>query len=277
MPEPSKLINCTNIVSCFQNLYNFFFTLLVALAFLSFLYGAFQYLLSGGGVFQKEAGKKKMINSVIAIIVALTIPIILNMINPNIFKAELNIPFVQARLPEYISASETPPEDILKPGETPVDAPPNKNLEKSLAYIKYIKELIVDCSSLKMQIIGVNYADQEVKVADGIPINTGKRVNGQNCIEANIAGSHTTPKGTFLISEKRYNPNGLISRESPHSSMGTRALVYDGSRGLLIHGSGTEARNRALPPTWGCIRMKNEDLAAIYDKVQVGKTVLIIK
>jgi hypothetical protein len=99
--SPSELIRCDSLTSCFQALYNFLFALLILLAFLNFLYGAFLYLLSGGGIYDKEKGKNKMRNSVVAFFVALIIPIILNMINPKIFSSELKIPQVKVTLPEY--------------------------------------------------------------------------------------------------------------------------------------------------------------------------------
>jgi hypothetical protein len=98
---PSELIRCDSLTSCLQALYNFLFALLIFLAFLNFLYGAFLYLLSGGGIYDKEKGKNKMRNSVIALLVAFIIPIILNMINPKIFSSELRIPKVKVTLPEY--------------------------------------------------------------------------------------------------------------------------------------------------------------------------------
>ncbi len=93
-PPPSKLINCTNLANCFQALYNFGFTIFLALAFIYFLYGAFQYLLSGAGIFKTEEGKKKMQNAIIALVVVLIIPVILNFINPGIFNVTLKIPEV---------------------------------------------------------------------------------------------------------------------------------------------------------------------------------------
>lgn len=86
IPTPSQLINCNDLESCFQDLYNFFFGILVALAFVYFLWGAIEYLLSGSTFASKEAGKKKMINSIIALIITLILPVIVNWINPEIFK-----------------------------------------------------------------------------------------------------------------------------------------------------------------------------------------------
>lgn len=102
MPQlvpPSVLINCNDLASCFQALYNFLFTLLVALCLIWFVYGAFEYLFSGAGIFKKDAGKKKMTNSIIALIVTLLIPSFLWMINRNIFNITLQIPKVTAELP----------------------------------------------------------------------------------------------------------------------------------------------------------------------------------
>jgi hypothetical protein len=101
IPSPSQLIQCTDLVSCFQAIYNFLFAILIAIAFFNFLYGAFTYLLSGAKIFQQQEGKSKMKNSIIAIIITLSIPIILNIINPGIFEAKLFTPEVKIQLPEF--------------------------------------------------------------------------------------------------------------------------------------------------------------------------------
>jgi threonine/homoserine/homoserine lactone efflux protein len=88
-----QLLNtCTDIVSCFQTIYNLLFALLFFLSFLWFLYGAIEYLLSAGSITSKEEGKKRMINSIVAVLIAFLIPVILNMINPKIFNFQLKIP-----------------------------------------------------------------------------------------------------------------------------------------------------------------------------------------
>jgi hypothetical protein len=103
LQPPSEFIKCTDITSCFQAIYNFLFAILIALAFLYFLYGAFEYLFSAAGVYPKERGKNKMKNSIIAVIIALVIPIFLNMINPGIFRVKLQIPKVNVESPLYVS------------------------------------------------------------------------------------------------------------------------------------------------------------------------------
>lgn len=98
--EPAELIKCDNLANCLQNLYNLFFAILLVLAFLNFIYGAFQYLLSAGYIFKKEEGKKKMQNSLISVIIVLIIPPLLQLINPQIFEGfNIKIPLVTVILP----------------------------------------------------------------------------------------------------------------------------------------------------------------------------------
>jgi hypothetical protein len=94
MPTTATTTFCKDLPSCFQALYNLLFALLIALAFLYFLYGAFLYLLSAGGVYSQEEAKKRMINSIIALLIALGMPMILYMINPEMFKVTLQVPEV---------------------------------------------------------------------------------------------------------------------------------------------------------------------------------------
>lgn len=100
IPSPSQLINCDNLASCFQNLYNLLFSFVVAIAFIYFIFGAIEYLFSGVSVSSQEAGKRKMVNAVIGLILAMIIPVFLYMINPEIFQLTWNIPIVTVQLPD---------------------------------------------------------------------------------------------------------------------------------------------------------------------------------
>jgi hypothetical protein len=94
MPTTATTTFCKDLPSCFQAIYNLLFALLIALAFLYFLYGAFLYLLSAGGVYSQEEAKRRMINSIVALLIALGMPMILYMINPEMFKVTLQVPEV---------------------------------------------------------------------------------------------------------------------------------------------------------------------------------------
>lgn len=105
-PSPEVIIRCEGLTECFQSIYNFAFAIFLALAFINFLYGAVQYLLSGAGIYVKEGAKKKMKNSIIAVVIVLLIPPILNLINPEIFSGiKIAIPQVTVVLPqvEYVA------------------------------------------------------------------------------------------------------------------------------------------------------------------------------
>jgi lipoprotein-anchoring transpeptidase ErfK/SrfK len=276
LPQPSQLINCNDLSSCIQATYNFLFAILLALSFLWFLYGAFQYLLSGAKIYSKDEGKNKMKNAIISLVIVLVIPVILNMINPDIFNAQIQIPKVTVIMPELkISIPETAPEDQPARDEKVYDASPDPSLSQKLKQVQYITKIVVDCSSQQAKIYG-KQADGSEQEISTINIRTGKQINGQKCNPDNKPGSHTTPIGTFTLTNKRYNQNGIFSKETG-ASIGTRAITYDGSRGLLIHGSATEDKDAKFVNTYGCIRMKNADLAAIYDKVNSGQTKLIIQ
>jgi hypothetical protein len=102
IPSPSQLIKGGDIIATFQNLYNLLFAILLALVFLSFIYGAFQYLLSGANIFNQQEGKSRMKNSLIALIVVLIIPVLLNLINPKIFKgAQMTVPKFTVKVPTF--------------------------------------------------------------------------------------------------------------------------------------------------------------------------------
>jgi hypothetical protein len=97
LPSPSSLLSfsCNDIVSCFQTIYNILFIILLGLAFLWFLFGAFEYLLSSSGYYNVQKGKSRMISAILSIVVVLIIPPILYLIDPNIFKGKLQIPKIK--------------------------------------------------------------------------------------------------------------------------------------------------------------------------------------
>lgn len=104
---PSQIIKCEDIISCFQTIYNFLFILLLVFAFIRFIYGAIQYLLSGAAIFPKEEGKKKMLGSLIAIIIVLIIPSILKLVNPEVFAdIKMKIPKVYVTSPTIMISLE---------------------------------------------------------------------------------------------------------------------------------------------------------------------------
>jgi lipoprotein-anchoring transpeptidase ErfK/SrfK len=104
----------------------------------------------------------------------------------------------------------------------------------------------------------------------------------EKCYGNNVKGSNTTPKGTFTISDKRFKAEGFVAKSSDPeingALMGPVVLVYDQNRSLYVHGGGYRAsvKKNALPTTHGCIRLQDNQLVAMYDKIEAGSTKIVI-
>ncbi len=96
---------------------------------------------------------------------------------------------------------------------------------------------------------------------------------------ARVEGKHFMPAWSPPAEVKRDNPRlpAVIASGAPNNPMGARALTLDRSE-IAIHG--TSASMRASiggAASYGCIRMLNEDVIDLFDRVSVGSRVLAIK
>ncbi|MFN3889830.1 MAG: L,D-transpeptidase [Beijerinckiaceae bacterium] len=95
---------------------------------------------------------------------------------------------------------------------------------------------------------------------------------------ARVDGKHVNPAWAPPSVVKRDNPQlpDLIPGGSPSNPMGPRALTLDRSE-IAIHGT-TEAMRRSIgtAASYGCIRMYNEDIVDLFDRVQVGAAVVAV-
>ena len=101
---------------------------------------------------------------------------------------------------------------------------------------------------------------------------TGKAWRGL----AHVQGKYVNPAWSPPESVKRAIPSlpDLVPGGSPHNPMGVRALTLDRAE-IAIHG--TTERMRAsigAAASFGCIRMLNEDILDLYDRVRVGTPVI---
>ncbi len=109
-------------------------------------------------------------------------------------------------------------------------------------------------------------------------------------------GSNKTPAGRFRIAEKHGDdavpgeifisrkPTGRLGGEADeHDHVQTRILWLEGldpdnantyQRYIYIHGTNAESR-LGTPASFGCVRMANEDIIDLYDRVAVGAAVEI--
>ena len=132
------------------------------------------------------------------------------------------------------------------------------------------------------------------------PISTAKNGSGEK------QGSEKTPRGAHVIAEKigenmpiftvfraRVPTDEIYSAElekqcpdrdwilsrilwlsGTESGFNCDGDVDTKSRFIYIHGTHDE-KNIGIPNSHGCIRMRNQDVIALFDQVSVGETVLI--
>ncbi len=257
---PSQLIKCTDLASCFQGLYNFGFTILLAVCLLIFVYGAFEYMLSSAGIFDKEKGKKKMFNAIIVPIIVLIIPVILNLINPYIFQAKLQIPVIKVKVPEiyYAEGTHANPTNISQAGYVPASLNPvlKSVLDKELGCVDVLDKLeYATCTPGYIESIIVKRKSRYAILCS----SKTKRFLAYVRINVGRPGSET-PLGTFDIRFKTFNRDGYWSNIDG-SYMG-KILLYFKEGGYLVHAGYDE--KGILYETLGCIRMFEADLGAMY-------------
>lgn len=153
--------------------------------------------------------------------------------------------------------------------------------------------------------VNINTQTLFLKSSDGniiarYPISTAKNGAGE------ISGSEKTPRGKHVICEKigenrpiftvfrARQPTGEIYSEALEKVFPNRDWILSRilwlsgieagfncggdvdtkSRFIYIHGTHDE-KNIGVPNSHGCIRMRNQDVMELFDRVSVGEGVLI--
>ncbi len=101
----------------------------------------------------------------------------------------------------------------------------------------------------------------------------GKEWSGYAAIE----GKYVNPDWVPPAVVKHDHPElpGFIRGGSPHNPMGARALTLDRFQ-VAIHGTTNKMRSSiGTAASYGCIRMLNEDVADLYNRVGVGSPVIM--
>jgi lipoprotein-anchoring transpeptidase ErfK/SrfK len=95
---------------------------------------------------------------------------------------------------------------------------------------------------------------------------------------ARVNGKHVNPAWSPPAMVRRDNPHlpRLIPGGSPNNPMGVRALTLDRTE-IAIHGT-TQSMRRSIgtAASYGCIRMLNEDIVDLFNRVRVGTQVVAI-
>jgi len=96
---------------------------------------------------------------------------------------------------------------------------------------------------------------------------------------AKVDGKYVDPAWSPPDSVKRDHPElpEVIPGGSPHNPMGARAITLDRNE-VAIHGTTRTMRaSVGTAASYGCIRMLNEDVIDLYDRVSIGAPVVMIR
>ena len=94
---------------------------------------------------------------------------------------------------------------------------------------------------------------------------------------AHVEGKFVAPAWSPPDSVKRDHPElpDLVPGGSPHNPMGARAITLDRDE-IAIHGTTRKMRaSVGTAASYGCIRMFNEDVIDLFQRVNVGAEVLM--
>lgn len=147
--------------------------------------------------------------------------------------------------------------------ELPVDSVPPAVTAEELG-----KSIVVDLSERKLYLYDGAVIEKTYGVAIGSP-------------------GHSTPTGNWRITQKRYMPTwgnpGSAWAENmpayipagPSNPLGTRAINLNAS-GIRIHGT-TQDWSIGHAASHGCMRMHRWDVEDLYERVEVGMPVFIVR
>ena len=91
-----------------------------------------------------------------------------------------------------------------------------------------------------------------------------------------VDGKHVQPAWSPPEEIKRDNPKlpDVIPGGAPNNPMGMRALTLSGGGQYAIHGT-NRPESIGKFASYGCIRMLNEDIVDLFDRVAVGTPVTV--
>jgi lipoprotein-anchoring transpeptidase ErfK/SrfK len=118
--------------------------------------------------------------------------------------------------------------------------------------------------------------DAETAIAYPVAVaRRGKEWSGP----ARIAGKFVEPAWSPPDSVKRDHPElpDVIRGGSPSNPMGARAITLDRDE-IAIHGTTAAMRGSiGTAASYGCVRMLNEDVIDLFDRVAIGAPVMMTR
>ncbi|GLK54998.1 L,D-transpeptidase [Methylopila capsulata] len=129
--------------------------------------------------------------------------------------------------------------------------------------------IVVRNAERALYLVGGDGRAMRYRVAVGKP---GKQWFGS----AWIKGKYVQPAWSPPEEVRRDKPNlpDVIPGGSPRNPMGPRALLLDRDQ-YAIHGT-NRPKSIGTYASYGCIRMRNEDIVDLYERVRVGGKVVVV-
>ncbi len=165
--------------------------------------------------------------------------------------------------PETVSSASSTVVPVL-PSQTlnPV-VPPLNDPGLFLPSLEQPKRLILRLNQRRV------YLYQGEQVVASYPVAVGKE-------------GWETPTGSFKIMQKIENPvwqdpwTGEVRSPGPNSALGLRWIGFwtDGKDVIGFHGTPT-INSIGQAASHGCVRMRNEDVVALFEQVEVGTPVIV--
>jgi len=242
------------------------------LAVIMIVLGGIQYATSEL-ISSKEAGKERIRNALFGLLLALGSWLILNTINPDL----LNTNPLSSHLTKQTITVDLDEANYARTEQTVEQA--GTTAAKGTLGPGVAAFVANNCSSLNN--ITVNTATKQANFCAGsncisVPINVG--YNGVSGVGQGKEGDGKTPKGVWHINSDRRigsGNNAVFSRNGQYNLgsafINTGATVNGKDRGIGFHGSA----NNTMGTTNGCIRMSNENIAALAPCMKTGTTVTI--
>lgn len=191
------------------------------------------------------------------------------------FFHSLLIPAVVALLPSLAGSAQAAPQELVPTAVSLSSSTPLKPLE--LPPLGSVARYLPDTSAQLKIVLRLGerrvylYEDEQVVVS--YPVAVGKP-------------GWETPTGSFKISHKVKNPvwespfdRGVVIPPGPGNPLGDRLIVFAkiGSKGFVgFHGTPNESLiGQAV--SHGCVRMKNNDIRALFEKIKVNTPVVVTR
>jgi lipoprotein-anchoring transpeptidase ErfK/SrfK len=128
------------------------------------------------------------------------------------------------------------------------------------------------------QVARTLYLIVDPRTAIAYPVAVAKRGQEWNGL-AHVERKYVEPAWSPPNSVKRDHPElpDVVEGGSPHNPMGARAITLDRDE-IAIHGTTQTMRaSVGTAASYGCIRMYNEDVIDLFDRVAVGAPVMMTR